>query len=159
MKKSKEELAADAVLDRPLKVVVPGMTLSISPLKLGTLVYISRKIPKVGHPDNPDHAIQILGHAKDSVKHLALMVAYAILNSKAKITLFSGIYSKYLLWKLTPKDFKIIIEAILTQSQAGDFFLCSALIKQMNVMVSKADTLKETKQSGAPSQESQKTSD
>lgn len=58
---------------------------------------------------------------KPNVKIAAKVVAIAVLNSRWKIKLLSGIYSRIFLWNLTPELLLKLVEIIIQSSNLKDF--------------------------------------
>ncbi len=156
MSKEIQNKAADTLINKgvkfTLKIFGIKIKLSIKPLKLGTLIYISKASLKI--KDIPqDDMLQVIGSSKENARPMASIAAYGILNGKLSI-LFLGRFLTYiLLWKLTPKELSSLLSLTIKQSEVTDFFGCTVLTKGINLMEVKAVTSKETTPSGEQSEE------
>ena len=133
-----QEQAANAILKEPIKFRIEGVgNFSIKPLKLGTLVSISKEALHIEKPEEKSTVVNIIAQAQ-SARPASRIIAKAILNSRWKIKLFTGILSRKLLWKLTPVELNVLSNAVITQSNASFFFNCISLYGSMRIMERKA---------------------
>lgn len=132
-----QEQAANAILKEPIKFRIEGVgNFSIKPLKLGTLVSISKQSLKIDKPNEKASILNVLAQAESAIP-ASKIIAMAILNSRWKIKLFSGFLAKRILWKLTPAELSALTNAVITQSNATFFFSCISLYGAMRIMEAK----------------------
>lgn len=132
--KDLQQQAAEAMLSESVKFEVNGLgKFEIKPLKLGTLISISKDALKIDKPVDKSTIVSIIAQA-EAAGPASRIVAKAILNSRWKIKLFSGVLAKMLLWKLTPVDLNQLVNIIINQSNAGFFFSSITLLGSMRIM-------------------------
>ena len=149
---------ADSVLDNSVKFSIETgllfpkrVKLSVRPLRLGTLIYISKEQENVSEVELSKDVLPAIAKLSANIKPATKIVAYSILNSRVKIKLFSGIFSRWLAWRISPKELNSLLALSLKQSEVTDFFGSTVLLKGMGLLEqkkSKAVTSRETKQSG-----------
>lgn len=132
--KELQQQAAEAMLSEPVRFEVKGLgKFEIKPLKLGTLISISKEALKIDKPRDKATIVSIIAQA-ESARPASKIVAKAILNSRWKIKLFSGVLAKTLLWSLTPVELNQLVNIIINQSNAGFFFSSMTLLGSMRIM-------------------------
>lgn len=139
--------AANTILERGVRVKLPSprllrmlgkreISVTIRQPNMGTLMNVSQLSLESGFSfdgiDSGDldaaHAL-ISQHAETCTR----IVAVIILGSKWRIRLFSGMLSRWLLWKLKPRRLLDIILMIVTLSGVQDFTNSIRLIRSMDV--------------------------
>lgn len=142
-----ERRAAETILERGVRVKLPAprflrllgkkeISVTIRQPGMGTLLNVSELSLKSGFSfegidsGNLDAAHQLIaGHTKTLMR----IVAVILLRSKWRIRLFSGMLSRWLLWKLTPNRLLEMVLMIVTFSGVQDFTNTIRLIRSMSV--------------------------
>lgn len=132
MKKEIERKALNTLLEKGVYFEIPGRLffrrktwrLTIRQLLLGTIdhlsdLYLQIDIDEEKIKEDPQREARRL--SGQYAKLMARVVAIALLNSYLGIKLFSGILSRYLLWKINPQRLFELTIAIKTLSNTGDF--------------------------------------
>lgn len=146
-KKRTEQLAAETLLERGVRVKLPAprffqalgrktISLIVKQPYLGTMLHLSRLCLKAEfNLDEVDEGKPEAAHRlmRDHGKTVARMVAVTILNSRVKIKLFSGIMSTYLLWHMKPNDLVKTAALIVTLSGIQDFTNTIRLVRSMTM--------------------------
>ena len=150
-KKNVEQLAAETILERGIRVNVPSprffklfgkkeVGLVIKQPYLGTLMHMSRLCLKAGfNLDDVDEGKvdAAFGLMEKHGRTVAKIVAVIILNSKFKIRLFSNILSYWLLWKMKPRKLVEMVILLITLSGVQDFTTSIRLIRRMKTTTPK----------------------
>ena len=132
IRKEVERKALNTLLEKGIYFEVPGRLFfrrkkwrfTVRQLLLGTIdyltdLYLQIDINEERVKDDPQReAMRLSGQY---AKLMARVVAIALLNSYLGIKLFSGILSRYLLWKINPQKLFELTIAIKTLSNPGDF--------------------------------------
>lgn len=118
--------AADLLLDRGVRFTISGAPwywrllglnrIHIRPMRAGTIMEISRIMDGYGLDD-----IRVQKDANTRLDIIAIIVATAMLNSKRKIKLFSGILTKLLLWKVPAYVIRQVYRQIAGLNKISDF--------------------------------------
>ncbi len=124
---------ANTILDNSenFKVKFMGMNLKfgIRPLRLGTLIFITKASAQMGDVIVPENIVSVIGMAEKTARPMSRVIAYSILNNRTGIKLFGGMLANFLLWRLTPSELLILIQLVIKQSSVTDFFSCTVLTK------------------------------
>ena len=104
---------ANTILDNSenFKVKFMGMNLKfgIRPLRLGTLIFITKASAQMGDVIVPENIVSVIGMAEKTARPMSRVIAYSILNNRTGIKLFGGMLANFLLWRLTPSELLILI--------------------------------------------------
>lgn len=152
-----EQSAIDALLQRGLTFEVERKSIlksifrkktrvfKMQQLYLGTLIILADKYLKLNiDEDQDDNATNPARLApRQNAQLLAEILAIAVLNSKWKIKLFSGILSKYFLWRVTPQQLLSLTLVIHNLSNTQDFLYSIRLSKGSRITKPKADLIEE----------------
>jgi hypothetical protein len=155
MKENLEQSAGQALLNEGVKfgIKVWGKErlFIIKPLKLGTIIAISKESSALCTVNGDIELVPALVQSSDNLKALAKVVALACLNTRFK-NKFSGLLANWLMYKLTTKELYQLSIIVVKQIDVEDFFFTIRLIGGVNLLKSKTEP-KEEKQSGEPLQE------
>jgi hypothetical protein len=118
---------------------------------LGTLLLISREYLKI-HLDETKLSDEAYQNSymlvPENAKRLALIVAYAILNSPRKIKIFAPALSRWLMWKMNPtKLFQVMAFTVMICNVAS-FTNSIRLIQTFRMMKPKGENLSPVEQRG-----------
>lgn len=142
-----EKQAAKTLLNEGSKIGINWMgrewKFSVKPLKLGTIIKISKHSSALGALD-ADDAIASLLKSHKNIKLLCNVVACGLLNSRFKLR-FSSLFAWWLQFQLTPKELHSISLVIAKNMSVEDFFFTTRLIGGLNLLTTNHE---EEKQSG-----------
>lgn len=149
------EQAAKTLLNEGSKIGINWMgrewKFSIKPLKLGTIVKMSKYSNALKSIDADDPVSSVLKSTKN-ITLLCKVVACAMINSRFKLR-FSGLLAWWLQFQLTPKELHSIALVVAKNMSVEDFFFTTRLIGGLNLLMTSQEV---EKQSGEASQEPQK---
>jgi hypothetical protein len=138
-----EYQAGATLVDEGITFDVPAIwgkkiRLSVKPLKAGTIVKISQQVTKLKPVNEEENIIQEMLANGESLKPIARIVAYGVLNSRLKIKLFGRIMADFLLWKVESLEYLFAyMSLVYRQMGAQHFFFIMALTKGMNFLQKK----------------------
>ena len=143
-----ETKVSKAILHEPVKFSIhtrgflrlcgiKKMPVSIYPLYYGTMVKISGKLALLRSTTTEDFEKQpvMAGYTLigQNAKTVSLMIAYAMLNGRFKILLFSRLVANMLYWRLNAKESEAIMSIILEQTNITDFLTTIISLRGLNV--------------------------
>jgi hypothetical protein len=132
---SNEQQAAKVLLDEGVKFKIKGLgSYEIKPLKLCTLVEISKDALKIPAISEAATAMNVIATAGQSAKICARIVAKAILRDRYKMKFLSGRLTRKLYNALTAEELNNLVLIIIKQSGADFFFSSTSLISSMRIM-------------------------
>ncbi|MFR9164997.1 MAG: hypothetical protein ACLVKO_01765 [Dysgonomonas sp.] len=118
--------AASILLDRGVRFTITGAPwywrmlrlnkIRIRPLRAGTIMEISRLID-----ENELDDIRVQKDANTKLDTITLIIAVAMLNSKRRIRLFSGILARLLLWQVPVDIIRQVYSQIAKINKVSDF--------------------------------------
>lgn len=129
--------AAKTILNEPVvEFTIKGVgDYKLKPLKLGTMLKISSVN---GFKEIDGTSItSIISESQYHVDKMCKILSFAILNNRIRIYLFSRILANRLKWNLSSAELRELYEAVLSISQAYDFFVTTVLLQGLNVTKSK----------------------
>jgi hypothetical protein len=144
-----ESQAADTLLEKGLKFKVGMLRFTIKQSYLGTLIQISKYVTQIKLND-----LQISGSGNVSTAYanvpenavlLARIIAIAVLNGKLKIKLFSGLLSRFLIWRLNPERLLSLISVVIVLNNAGAFMNSIRLIHTLRMTAPKENLIEKLK--------------
>ncbi len=136
--------AADELLQNGTKFYIRifgiKVPLKIKPLKLRTVIAISKEDAAMIDFDNEKEGITEMLKCTANLTYLARIVALSVLNSKWKIRLFGRFLANQLSWKIEQKEqLFYIMKLIRQQVSPEEFFFTMALTRGLNILQRKSD--------------------
>lgn len=153
MANATEQKAVDTMLHRGVEVSIPKRSLLryigksertfiIRQSYLGTLYEISRIALKLEYDEKLIAESAFTESKQLAIRHcknMALICAIAILNSIWSIRLFSGIFSRYLLWRITPEKLAKLSIVVMQMNNISDFINSIRLMSGVRLTAPKSD--------------------
>ena len=148
--------AAEALLERGvvfqverrgfLRVLRPGMRLTIHPPTLGVLYAVSCELagveldPKRVEDDPIGYGFSLV---RQQAEAMARAVACAVLGTRWKIRWFAGWYGRYLMWQLTTAQLLKLVVTVLSIGGTADFINSIRLIKGTGLLSGRSERMVE----------------
>ncbi len=136
-----EGQAVDTMLGKGISFKVGLFRFTMQQSYLGTLLNISKYVTQLKLNDLQLDGAGAVGTVYASIpenaKLLCRIIAIATLNNRLKIKLFSGLLSKYLLWRLKPDRLLSLISVVIVLNNAGAFTNSIRLIHTLRMTAPK----------------------
>lgn len=124
------------------RILVKRIPFRINQPYLGTLLHISRIFLEISLDEKKlgENAYQeSYMLVPENAKRAAKLISLAVLNSKWKIRLFSGLLTNYFIWRITPSKLFQIMLLVLTISNTASFTNSIRLIQSLRMMKPKEE--------------------
>ena len=146
-----EQIAAERILESGVRVTIPAslflrlfgkktVKLVIRQPFLGTLAYVSKLSLEAGFNfEEIDKGDLDAAHklVSQHARTICRIIAVTVLGTRTRIRLFSGILSRWLLWKLKPRKLTEITMTIILLCGVQDFTSSIRLLRSLRITAPK----------------------
>lgn len=150
-KRQVEQLAAERILESGVRVTIPAplflrlfgkktVKLVIRQPYLGTLAHVSRLSLDAGFNfDEIDKGDLDAAHklVSNHARTICRIIAVMVLSSRFRIGLFTGMLSRWLMWKLKPRKLAEITMTIILLCGVQDFTSSIRLLRSLRITAPK----------------------